>query len=221
MRAAVAICCGWAFRREQLGAAHQRRGLTRSRDVRQAARLTTEERYPDIVPRRHSDSHCTSGPRSVTSLISQVQFNLNWQWPAIKMQYERLKERSRLPPERMLYEHMQMVADMDFLVIMARRFLRTAEQARQIPSQHQPQLKLAIKAFYSRWGNLTAVRNALEHSDATAMFPVPAASFHTAEHSSGQFVFMWPGGNVDLGKLYEDAQSLLKAILKLVEPPGG
>jgi hypothetical protein len=53
------------------------------------------------------------------------------------------------------------------------------------------------------------------------MFPVPAASFPPAEHSSGQFVFMWPGGNVDLGKLYEDAQSLLKAILKLVEPPGG
>jgi len=33
----------------------------------------------------------------------------------------------------MLYEHMRTVADMDFLVIMVRRFLRTAEQARQIP----------------------------------------------------------------------------------------
>jgi hypothetical protein len=118
----------------------------------------------------------------------------------------------------MLYEHMRTVADMDFLVIMVRRFLRTAEQARQIPSDRQWQLKLAIKVFYSRWGNLTDVRNALEHSDTAAIFPVPAASFPVLEDSGGQFVFMWPGGNLDLGKLFEDAQSILKAILGVIEP---
>jgi len=107
---------------------------------------------------------------------------------------------------------------MDFLVIMVRRFLRTAEQARQIPSDRQWQLKLAIKVFYSRWGNLTDVRNALEHSDTAAIFPVPAASFPVLEDSGGQFVFMWPGGNLDLGKLFEDAQSILKAILGVIEP---
>ena len=38
------------------------------------------------------------------------------------MQYERLTERSRLPPERTFYEHMQTVADMDFLVTSVRRY---------------------------------------------------------------------------------------------------
>ncbi len=87
------------------------------------------------------------------------------------MQYERLTERSRLPPERTFYEHMQTVADMDFLVTSVRRLLRTAELGRRIPSEHQPQLKLSLKIFNSRWGNLTAVRDALEHSDTAAMFP--------------------------------------------------
>lgn len=134
------------------------------------------------------------------------------------MQYERLMARSRLPTELMLYEHMTIVADMDFLVIILRRFLRTAEQARQIPSDCQSQLRLAIKAFYSRWGNLTEIHNALEHSDTTAMVPVPAISFPMYEDSGDQFVFMWPGGNLDLGKLFDDAQSILKAILGVIEP---
>ena len=134
------------------------------------------------------------------------------------MQYERLMARSRLSTELMFYEHMKVVADMDFLVIILRRFLRTAEQARQIPSDYQSQLRLAIKVFYSRWGNLTDIRNALEHSDTTTMFPVPAVSFPMHEDSDGQFVFMWPGGNLDLGKLFDNAQSILKAILGVIEP---
>jgi hypothetical protein len=118
----------------------------------------------------------------------------------------------------MPYEHMKIVADMDFLVIILRRFLRTAEQARQIPSGCQSQLRLATKVFYSRWGNLTDIRNALEHPDTTAMFPVPAVSFPMHEDSGSQFVFMWPGGNLDLGKLFDDAQTILKAILGVIEP---
>jgi hypothetical protein len=132
------------------------------------------------------------------------------------MQYEHLM--ARRSPELMLNEHMKIVADMDFLVIMVRRFLRTAEQAAQIPSDCQSQLRLAIKVFRSRWGNLTDVRNALEHSDTAAMLPVPAISFPVLEDSGGQFVFMWPGGNLDLGSLFEDTQSILKAILKTIEP---
>lgn len=133
------------------------------------------------------------------------------------MQYERLIERSRLPQERMLIEHMQMVADMDFLVTSVRRLLRTAELARRIPSEHQPQLKLAIKILNSRWGNLKAVRDALEHSDTAATFPVPAVGIPMSGHGDGKFTFMWPGGNIDLGKLYEDAQSILKTIIRVIE----
>jgi len=113
---------------------------------------------------------------------------------------------------------MQTVADMDFLVTSVRRLLRTAELARRIPSEHQPQLKLALKIFNSRWGNLTAVRDALEHSDTAAMFPVPAVRIPTSGHGDGQFIFMWPGGNIDLGELFEDARSILKAIVSIIEP---
>jgi hypothetical protein len=135
------------------------------------------------------------------------------------MQYERLMARSGSAPEATLSEHGRTVADMDFLVIMVRRFLRTAEQARQIPSDCQSQLKLAIKIFYSRWGNLTDIRDALEHFDTTAMFPVPAMSYPMQGSSSNrQFVFMWPGGNLDLGKMFKDAQSILRAILEVIGP---
>jgi hypothetical protein len=134
------------------------------------------------------------------------------------MQYERLMERSRLSPERMLVEHMQMVADMDFLVTAVRRLLRTAELARQIPSGHQPQLKLALNIFHSKWGNLTAVRDALEHSDTAAMLPLPAVGVPVSGHGDGQFTFAWPGGNLDLGKVYEDARSIVEAIVSILEP---
>jgi len=134
------------------------------------------------------------------------------------MQYERLIKRSRLPLDFTMNKRMETVADIDFLVIMVRRFLRTAEQARKIPSGHQRQLKLAMKIFDSRWGHLDGVRSALEHSDTAAMLPVPMTSFSASDKDGGQFVFMWPGGNLDLRKLYEDAQSILKAILRVIEP---
>lgn len=44
-----------------------------------------------------------NGPLPVANRISRVRFNLNWQWPAISMQYERLMERSRLPMERLAF----------------------------------------------------------------------------------------------------------------------
>jgi hypothetical protein len=154
-------------------------------------------------------------PSSATRLALKVRFHINWQWPAIKMQYERLMERANLPVNRMVYEHMLMVADMDFLVIMVRRFLRTAEQARQIPSNNQKQLKLAINVFNSHWKNTIKVRDALEHIERAGVFPVPAASFPKAADGSAEFTFMWPGGNLDLGKLFGDAQSIMRAIVKV------
>lgn len=158
-----------------------------------------------------------NGPLPVANRISQVRFNLNWQWPAISMQYERLMERSRLPMERLAFEHMRTVADMDFLVTAVRRLLRTAGLARQIPSTHQEQLDRALRIFHSKWGNLTAVRNALEHSDTTGDFPVPAIGIPTSGQGDGEFTFMWSGGNIDLGKLYANAQSVAQAIAAVLE----
>jgi hypothetical protein len=99
---------------------------------------------------------------------------------------------------------------------MVRRFLRTAEQARQIPSDNQQQLKLALRVFRSRWGNLTVVRDALEHSDTAAMLPVPAIGLPENEDHAAQFVFMWPGGNLDVVKLFADACSILQAIKAVI-----
>ena len=127
------------------------------------------------------------------------------------MQYERLVERASLPPEQMFSQHMQMMADMDFLAIMTRRFLRTAALARKIPSRHQRQLKQTIREFNQRWQNLTEIRNALEHFDTNPMFPVPM-------HGGDQFVFIWPGGNIDVVKLFGDARAVLRAILSVIEP---
>jgi len=164
----------------------------------------------EIVPNWGTFRKVTIDP-SVASRVANVRFHIEWQWPAIKMQYERLMERASLPPEQMFSQHMQMVADMDFLAIMARRFLRTSALARKIPSEHQPQLKQAVREFNQRWRNLTEIRNALGHFDQKALFPVPM-------HGGDQFVFMWPGGNIDLAKLFEDAREILRAILNIIEP---
>jgi hypothetical protein len=126
-------------------------------------------------------------------------------------------KRSQLPLGRQMFERMLMVADMDFLIIMARRFLRTAAQARQIPSNNQVQLKRAIGVFNSRWPHLTKVRDALEHFDRVAMFPVPVTAVPTSPNAHEQMSFMWPGGNLDIGELFKDAQSILSAILKVLE----
>ena len=127
--------------------------------------------------------------------------------------------RADLPLESNFQEHMLIIADMDFLVIMVRRFLKTADRARQIPprNQAQTQLKRAISVFNSRWGHAIDVRDALEHFDTASMFPGPMVSFPTSESDTPRFVFMWPGGNLDLGKLFEDARSILKAILRVLE----
>lgn len=135
------------------------------------------------------------------------------------MQYERLMERSQLPMDRMLVEHMRTVADMDFLVTAVRRLLRTAELALPIRSEHQPQLKLALTTFNSRWwASLKAIRNALEHLDAKGDFPLPSVAVPTSGDRDGSFTFVGVHGNLDLGRLYEDARSVAAAIAKVIEP---
>jgi hypothetical protein len=137
------------------------------------------------------------------------------------MQYERLAERAHQPPERMLAEHMQTIGDMDFLVTAVRRLLRTADAAMQIPSEHHhEQLKLAVKAFESRWWpRLKEIRDALEHVETpVAGFPVPAVGIPMSGNGDGKFIFMGPTGNLDLGKMYEAARAIAKAISSVVGP---
>jgi hypothetical protein len=128
-------------------------------------------------------------------------------------------DRSQQPMETRLAEHMQVIADMDFLVTAVRRLLRTAELARQIPSDYQEQLRLALCSFKSRWWpSLTAIRDALEHLDKSGDFPVPSVGFPTSGDGDGNFTFMGRYGNLDLGKMYEDARSVARAIARVIEP---
>ncbi len=150
--------------------------------------------------------------------IAQVQFHLNWQWPGITMQYQRLMDRSKQPMELRFAEHMKLIADMDFLATAIRRLLRTAELARQIPSERQEPLRLALCCFKSRWWpSLKAIRDALEHLDMSGDFPAPAVAF-PASGDGGTFTFMGRHGNLDLGKMYEDARSVAQAIARVIEP---
>lgn len=150
--------------------------------------------------------------------IAQVQFHLNWQWPGITMQYKRLMDRSKQPMELRFTQPMELVADMDFLATEVRRLLRTAELARQIPSDHQEPLRLALCSFKSKWWpSLKAIRDAMEHLDTSGDFPVPAIAF-PASGDGGTFTFMGRYGNLDLGKMYEDARSLARAIARVIEP---
>jgi hypothetical protein len=155
----------------------------------------------------------------VASRIAQVQFHLNWQWPGITMQYQRLMDRSQQPMEIGLAEHMQLVADMDFLVTEVRRLLRTAELARQVPSEHQEQLRLALNSFKSKWReSLKAIRDALEHLDTSGDFPVPSVGFPMSGDGDGNFTFVGRHGNLDLVKMYEDARSVARAIARVIGP---
>jgi hypothetical protein len=153
-------------------------------------------------------------------LISQVRSYLNWQWPGITMQYQRLIERSRQPMEVRLAEHMETVADMDFLVTAIQRFLRTANLALRISSENRPQLSVAKRIFESKWrASLTEIRNALEHvENPGAGFPVPAIGIPRDGSDDGEFILMGRRGNLDLPKLYEDAEKIAKAISSVVGP---
>lgn len=179
--------------------------------------------HTSVVPRTRSGRNPPITALPMPVLISQVQFHLNWQWPAIRMQYERLTERAHQPQERRLVEHMQTVGDMDFLVTAVRRLLRTADAALQIRSEYHEQLKLAVKVFKSRWWpSIKEIRDALEHVERLSTgFPVPAVGIPANGNGDGEFILTGSHGNLDLGKMYKDAQSIAKAIASIIEPAEG
>ena len=84
---------------------------------------------------------------------AQIRYGVNWQWTAVKMQYERLMARKPMQPgdlvEVAALEHMQGVVDMDFLVTAVRRLLRVAEQARRSGCDTNADLKVPMKIFTS------------------------------------------------------------------------
>jgi hypothetical protein len=63
-----------------------------------------------------------------------------------------------------------------------------------------------------------AKRPALEHLDAKGDFPLPAVAIPTSGDGDGNFTFVGVHGNLDLGRLYEDARSVAAAIAKVIEP---
>jgi hypothetical protein len=158
----------------------------------------------------------SSSDPAIRPKVAQIRYGANWQGTAIKTQYERLAAGIYINPgdnvQEVLSAHMRAVVDLDFLITSVRRLLRVAEQARNFGLDPKKELKLAIKIFNSHWGtSLVAVRNALEHIDGpgTPFFPVSGG---------GMTAFVYPGGQVDAGKLYRAAMNLHKAICRVIEP---
>ena len=147
-----------------------------------------------------------------------VRYGVNWQWTAIKMQYERLMARPTLSPgdlvEHAMHEHMRGVIDMDFLVTAVRRFLRVADQAKRSGCDSKGELKIAIKIFMSRWSHVIDARNSLEHFDQPGSGLVPAQS----SNSEARWQFATSAGSIDMQRLFGDAEKLCKIILKVIDP---
>ncbi len=123
-----------------------------------------------------------------------VRYGVNWQWTAVKMQYERLMTRSMALPddlaEQALREYTRGVIDMDFFVTAVGRFLRVADQAKRSGCDANGELKIAVKIFMSRWSHVIAARNSLEHFDQPGNALVPMQS----SDSDGRWKFLTPGG---------------------------
>jgi hypothetical protein len=149
---------------------------------------------------------------------AQIRYGINWQWTAIKMQYERLMAYRPIQPgslvEAAAREHMRGVVDMDFLVTAVRRLLRVAEQARRSGCDTNGDLKLPTRLFNSRWGYVVHVRNTLEHVDSPGVPIVPMQS----SSPNGRWNFLTPENNLSVQDLFEDAAKLCKAIYKVIEP---
>jgi hypothetical protein len=170
-----------------------------------------------------SDVPITAGPAfpPATPLwqrAAQVRYGVNWQWTAVKMQHERLMSRPMASPgdpvEQALNEYMRGVIDMDFFVTAVRRLLRVADQAKRSGCDTNGELKKAIKSFMSRWGRVVHTRNSLEHFDQSGTPLVPTQS----SGPDGGWKFIVPGGHIDMQELFEDAQKLCRAIVKVIEP---
>jgi len=149
---------------------------------------------------------------------AQIRYGVNWQWTAVKMQYERLMARRPMQPgdlvEAALPEHMRGVVDMDFLVTAVRRLLRVAEQARRSGCDTNADLKVPIRIFNSRWSHVVDVRNTLEHVDCPGVPIVPMQS----SDPDGRWLLLTPGNHLSVQDLFEDAAKLCKVICKVIEP---
>jgi hypothetical protein len=149
---------------------------------------------------------------------AQIRYGVNWQWTAVKMQYERLMARRLMQPgdlaETAAPEPMRGVVDMDFLVTAVRRLLRVAEQAKRSGCDTNADLKVSIRIFNSRWSHVVDVRNTLEHVDGPG---VPIVPMQSSEPDS-RWLFLTPGNRLNIQDLFEDASKLCKAICKVIEP---
>lgn len=143
---------------------------------------------------------------------AQIRYDINWQGTAARMQYERLVTHMSRSLEDRLMAHMSGVVDLDFLVISVNRLLHVAERARDFGCDNDGKLKVAIKLFISRWlPQLRDIRNALEHLDQGGAGIVPVQGDDT-------MLFAWPGGQIDVHKLFKAADELIKAVCRTIEP---
>jgi hypothetical protein len=154
----------------------------------------------------------------LTQRAAQIRYGVNWQWTAVKMQYERLMARKPMQPDDLvevaLPEHMRGVVDMDLFVTAVRRLLRVAEQARRSGCDSNADLKVPIKIFNSRWGHVVDVRNTLEHVDGPGVPIVPMQS----SNPDSRWLFLTPGNHLSVQHLFEDSAKLYAAICKAIEP---
>lgn len=157
------------------------------------------------------------GRPSPQQMAHVIRFNLNWQWTAVKLQHERLADNVLSRDDLVavsMRKHLTGMVDMDFLVISVHRLLLVAKQAKGSGCDVNGTLKDVIKDFESRWAHITGARNALQHID--DMYPkmllLPTSS------SSGDWQFGMPGNSIDMHELFKDAQTLAKAIAKVIEP---
>jgi hypothetical protein len=148
---------------------------------------------------------------------TNIRFNLNWQWTAVKLQHERLAANVLSPDdlvEESMRKHLNGMVDMDFLVVSVHRLLLVAKQAKSSGCDTSGTLKPVIKDFESRWGHIISARNALIHIDdkrpKTALLPISS--------TNGDWQFGMPGNSIDMHELFKDAHTLAKAIAKVIEP---
>jgi hypothetical protein len=154
----------------------------------------------------------------ISQRAAEIRYNVNWQWTAVKMQYERLMARKSAQSGDLaavaVLEHMRGIVDLDFLIMSVRRLLRVAEQARGSGCDINADLREPIKRFHGRWRHVIEVRNTLEHVDGSGIPIVPVQS----SDPEGRWLFLTPGNQINAQELYEDAEGLCKIICKVISP---
>jgi hypothetical protein len=169
------------------------------------------------APSPASTSPGSPARRSPHQAAASIRFNLNWQWTAIKLQYDRLVNNVMVPNDLIevsMRKHMNGVVDMDFFVIAVHRLIVVAEQAKNSGCDLNKELKPAIKDFKSRWGNIAAARNALEHIDDQR----PERALLPTSSSSGDWQLGMPGNSLKVHEIFRDAQILARTVSKVIEP---